>query len=149
MVFIGGYHAEIALMARAARDRGYSAQVMTGTTLTSEDFSLIAGPAAEGILFIDTPDPRRRLEAAPVVERFRASGFEPEGDTLYTYGAVQVWAQAAEKAGSLELDTMIASLRKHQFDTVVGPIDFDEKGDLAVQNPMWYVWRDGTYVPLE
>jgi branched-chain amino acid transport system substrate-binding protein len=44
---------------------------------------------------------------------------------------------------------MIASLRQHQFDTVLGLIDFDEKGDLAVQNPVWYVWRDGTYVPLE
>jgi branched-chain amino acid transport system substrate-binding protein len=44
---------------------------------------------------------------------------------------------------------MIASLQKHQFDTVVGPIDFDEKGDLAVQNLVWYVWRDGTYMPLE
>ena len=59
VVFIGGYHTEIALMARAARDRGYSAQLMTGINLTSEDFGLIAGPAAEGMLFIDTADPRR------------------------------------------------------------------------------------------
>jgi branched-chain amino acid transport system substrate-binding protein len=44
---------------------------------------------------------------------------------------------------------MIASLRQHQFDTVVGPIDFDEKGDLAVQNLVWYVWRGSTHVPLE
>ena len=27
---------------------------------------------------------------------------------------------------------MIASLRQHQFDTVLGPSDFDEKGDLTV-----------------
>ena len=61
-----------------------------------------------------------------------------------------MWAQAAEKAGSLEIQAMIASLRKHQFDTVLGAIDFDEKGDLAVQNPVLYVWHaDGTYVPLE
>jgi branched-chain amino acid transport system substrate-binding protein len=60
-----------------------------------------------------------------------------------------VWAQAAEKAGSLELEPMIASLRQHQFDSVLGPIDFDEKGDLAVQNPVWWIWRGGTYMPLE
>jgi branched-chain amino acid transport system substrate-binding protein len=149
VVFIGGYHAEIALMARAARDRGYPLQLITGTTLASEEFGLIAGPAAEGVLFIDPPDPRQRAEAAQLVERFRASGFEPEGYTVLTYGAVQVWAQAAEKAGSLELEPMIAALRQHQFDTVLGPIDFDDKGDLTVQNPIWYVWRNGTYVPLE
>jgi branched-chain amino acid transport system substrate-binding protein len=84
-----------------------------------------------------------------VVERFRASGFEPEGLTLNAYAAVQVWAQALQKAGSLELEAVIASLREHQFDTVLGPIDFDDKGDLAVQNPVWYIWRDGTYMPLE
>jgi branched-chain amino acid transport system substrate-binding protein len=149
VAFIGGYHAEIALMARAAGDRGYLVQLIAGLGLTSEDFGLIAGPAAEGTLFLDVADPRGRAEAAPVVERFRASGFEPEGYTLLTYGVVQVWAQAAEKAGSLELQPMIASLRQHQFDTVLGAIDFDGKGDLAVQNPVWYVWRDGTYVPLE
>jgi branched-chain amino acid transport system substrate-binding protein len=148
-VFIGGYHTEIALMARAAHDRGYLLQLVTGVTLASEDFGLIAGTAAEGALFTDVADPRGRAEAAPVVERLRASGFEPEGYTLYNYAAVQVWAQAAEKAGSLELPAMIASLREHQFDTVLGPIDFDDKGDLTVQNPIWYVWRGGTYVPLE
>jgi branched-chain amino acid transport system substrate-binding protein len=149
VAFIGGYHTEIALMARAAGDRGYPLQLVAGLGLTTEDFGLIGGPAAEGTLFLDVADPRNRPEAAPIVERFRVSGFEPEGYTLYAYGAVQVWAQAAEKAGTLEPQAVIASLREHQFDTVLGPIDFDDKGDLAVQNPVWYVWRDGTYAPLE
>jgi branched-chain amino acid transport system substrate-binding protein len=150
VLFIGGYPAEIALMARAAGDRGYPAQLVAGLGLTAEDFGLIAGPAAAGTVFLDVVDPRGRAEAAPVVERFRASGFEPRGYTLYSYAAVQVWAQAAEKAGSLELEAMIASLRENQFDTVLGPLDFDDKGDLVVQNLGLYVWHaDGTYVPLE
>jgi branched-chain amino acid transport system substrate-binding protein len=149
VAFIGGYHTEIAIMARQARDRGYLVQLVTGNSLTTEEFGLLAGPAAEGTLFVDVADPRRRAEAVPVIERFRASGFEPEGYSMYTYGAVQVWVEAAEKAGSLELDAMIASLRQHQFDTVLGPIHFDDKGDLAVQNLVWYVWRDGGYMPLE
>lgn len=150
VVFIGGYHTEIALMARAARDRGYPVQLVAGLGLASEEFGLIAGPAAEGAVFIDNPDPRRNAEAAPVVERFRTSGSEPEGYTLYAYGAVQAWAQAAEKAGSLELQTMIAALRQHQFDTVLGSIAFDKKGDLAVQSPVLYVWRaGGEHMPLE
>lgn len=44
---------------------------------------------------------------------------------------------------------MIASLRQHQFDTVVGAIDFNEKGDRTVQNPVWWIWRGGAYMPLE
>jgi branched-chain amino acid transport system substrate-binding protein len=149
VAFIGGYPTEIALMARQAGDRGYPVQLVAGLGLTSEDFGLVAGSAAEGTLFTDHADPRRRAEAAPVVNRFRATGFEPEGDTLYAYAAVQAWAQAAAKSGTLELQAMIASLREHQFDTVLGPIDFDEKGDLTVQNPAWYVWRDGNYMPSQ
>jgi branched-chain amino acid transport system substrate-binding protein len=118
-------------------------------SLATEEFGLIAGAGAEGTLFVDNPDARTRAEAAPIAERFRASGFEPEGYTLYAYGAVQVWAQAAEQAGSLELQAMIGSLRQHQFDTVLGAIDFDEKGDLTEQRPAWYVWRGGGYIPLE
>jgi branched-chain amino acid transport system substrate-binding protein len=79
VAFIGGYHSEIGLMARQARDRGYLVQLVTGSSLASEEFGLIAGPAAEGTLFTFLADPRRNAEAAPVVERFRASGFEPEG----------------------------------------------------------------------
>jgi branched-chain amino acid transport system substrate-binding protein len=149
VLYIGGYHTETALMARAARDRGYQVQFVVGPSLATEDFGLIAGPAAEGTLFTFLADPRRNAEAVPVIERFRASGFEPEGYTLYTYAAVQVWAQAAEQSGSLELQAMIAALREHQFDTVLGPIDFDEKGDVTTQIPKWHVWQGGKYMPLE
>jgi branched-chain amino acid transport system substrate-binding protein len=145
--FIGGYHTEIALMARAAYDRNYPLQLIAGLTLATEEFGLIAGPGAEGTLFIDNPDARQNAEAAPVVERFRASGFEPEGSTLNAYGAVQVWAQAAAKTGSLDLQAMIASLRSHQFDTVLGPIGFDAKGDVTRQSPVVYAWRaDGSHM---
>ena len=149
VLLVGGYHTEVALMARAARDRGYLIQVVTGVTLATEEFGLIAGSAAEGTLFLDPEDPRGRAEAAPVIKRFRAAGFEPEGYTLYAYAAVQAWAQAAEKSSSLESNAMIASLREHQFDTVLGSIDFDEKGDVTTQSPVWYVWRSGKYMPLE
>jgi branched-chain amino acid transport system substrate-binding protein len=150
VLLIGGYHTETTLMARAAHDRGYPLQLVAGgAVLATEEFGLIAGPAAEGTLFPFQADPRRNGEAATVVERFRAGGFEPEDYTLFAYGAVQAWAQAAEKAGSLELEATIEALRENQFDTVVGMIDFDEKGDVTTQKPVWQVWRGGTYVPLE
>jgi branched-chain amino acid transport system substrate-binding protein len=149
VLYVGGYHPEVALMARAARDRGYSLQLVSGNDLATEEFALIAGPAAEGTLFTFIADPRRNAEAAQVVKRFRAENFEPEGYTLFSYAAVQVWAQAVEKAGSLELHAVIASLRSYQFDTVVGRIGFDDKGDLTAYSPIWYVWKGGKYVPLE
>jgi branched-chain amino acid transport system substrate-binding protein len=149
VLYVGGYHTEVALMARAARERGYLVQLVSDDALATEEFSLIAGQAAEGTLFTFSADPRRNREAAPIVERFRAENFEPAGYTLLSYGAVQAWAQAVKKAGSLELQAVIRSLRSHQFDTVLGRIGFNDKGDVTTPSWVWYVWKDGGYVPLE
>ncbi len=149
VLYVGGYHIEVALMARAARDRGYSVQLISGDAMATEEFGLIAGPAAEGTLFTFSADPRRNPEAVSVVERFQAENFEPSGYTLHSYAAIQAWAQAVEKAGSLKPQVVIASLRGTQFDTVLGPIDFDDKGDLTAQNWIWYVWAGGEYAPLQ
>jgi branched-chain amino acid transport system substrate-binding protein len=149
VLYAGGLASEPALMARAARDRGYSVQLVSGDALATEEFGLIAGAAAEGTLFTFSADPRRNPEAASVVERFRAENFEPEGYTLFTYGAVQAWAQAVKSAGSLEPQAVIASLRSRQFDTVLGRIDFDDKGDVTTSSWIWYIWKGGQYVPLE
>jgi branched-chain amino acid transport system substrate-binding protein len=145
VAFVGGYHTEIALMARTARDRGYPVRLIAGLNLATEEFGLIGGPGAEGTLFIDSPDPRLRAEAAPAVERFRASGFEPEGNTLLAYAAVQVWAQAVEAAGALDLGAVTLAMHSRQFDTVLGPIGFDVKGDVTLQSPVVHVWHaDGS-----
>ncbi|RWL10163.1 MAG: branched-chain amino acid ABC transporter substrate-binding protein [Mesorhizobium sp.] len=149
VLYLGGRHHAGALIASAARDRGYPLQLVSGDIMSTEEFRLIAGTAAEGTLFTFPADPRRKPEAASVVERFRAENFEPEGYTLLSYAAVQIWAQAVEKAGSLEPQAVIASLRNNQFDTVLGRIDFDDKGDLTTQSWVWYVWRSGEYVPVE
>ena len=56
-----------------------------------------------------------------------------------------MWAQATAKAGSLELEAILASLRSHEFGTVLGPIGFDQKGDVTLQSPVLYAWHaDGS-----
>ena len=143
--YVGGYHTEAALMIRQAHDQGYTPQLVSGDALVTDEFWKIAGPAAEGTLMTFSPDPRRNPDAAPIVERFRAQGIEPEGYTLYTYGAIQAWAQAAEAAGTLESDAVIAALRSNKFKTVLGEIGFDDKGDVSAPGYVWYVWHEGQY----
>jgi branched-chain amino acid transport system substrate-binding protein len=69
---------------------------------------------------------------------------------LYSYGAVQVWAQAVQQAGSLKPDAVIDALKKGSFDTVLGKIGFDEKGDVTGMSPfVWYVFEKERYVPVK
>ena len=61
---------------------------------------------------------------------------------------MQVWAQAVAAAGSLALDAVIPIMHSRQFDTVLGRIGFDEKGDVTGIDPwQWYVWKGGDYEP--
>lgn len=148
VIYIGGYSADAGLIVRQARDKGYGAQVVAGDAVTNEEFWMITGPAGDGTLVTFGPDPRNNESAKPVVNRFRDRGFEPIGYTLHTYAAVQAWAQAVENAGSLDLDEVIESLRRDRFDTVLGKIAFDEKGDINAPGFVWYVWKDGEYVAV-
>ena len=144
--YVGGYSTEAALILRQARNAGSQMQLVSGDALVTDEFWLITGTAGEGALMTFFPDPRNNPEAAAVVANFRDQGYEPEGNTLYAYAAVQVWAQAAEKAGSIALDAVISALRSHVFDTVLGKIQFDDKGDITTPGFVWYVWSNGEYV---
>lgn len=147
VVYVGSYAADVGLMVRQARDRGYGAQFVTGDALTNEEFWMITGPAGEGTRGTFGPDPRTLPDAASVVNQFRGKGFEPSGYTLHTYAAVQAWAQAAERAGSLDAGDVARALRQGELDTVLGRIGFDDRGDVTAPGYIWYLWRDGVYVP--
>jgi branched-chain amino acid transport system substrate-binding protein len=149
--FVGGLHAETGLIFRQAHDRGYDLQLIAASASATEDFALIAGPELAGTPMIAIADMRQSPRAAEVVARFRAQGYEPLGTTLNAYAAVQVWAQAVAAAGSLDLDAVIDAMHSRQFDTVLGRIGFDAKGDVTGFEPWgWYIWQaDGTYKPLE
>ena len=99
-VFLGGYHTEAGLIVRQMRDQGLATVLMGGDALITQEYWSITGPAGEGTLMTFSPDPRKNPAAAEVVKRFKDKGIEPEGYVLYTYAAIQAWAQAAEKAGS-------------------------------------------------
>jgi branched-chain amino acid transport system substrate-binding protein len=148
VVYVGGYHTEAGLILRQMRDQGMATQLISGDALVTDEFWSITGDAGEGVLMTFGPDPRNFPTAAPVVEAFRAGGYEPEGYTLYTYAAVQVFVQAAEIAGSTDLEAVQEALHGNSFDTVIGELTFNDKGDIEQPAYVWYIWHDGGYAEM-
>lgn len=154
IVFIGGYHTETGLILRQLREQGSQAQVIGGDALVTDELWSITGKAGEGVLMTFGPDPRRRAEAAKVVENLRKSGYDPEGYTLYTYAAVQVVADAIDEAmGKVGADKVkpegVANLlRVREANTVLGPISFDRKGDVKGPAYVMYRWHEGSYAEI-
>jgi branched-chain amino acid transport system substrate-binding protein len=145
VLFLGGYHTEAGLIVRQMRDQGMTTILMGGDALITQEFWSITGDAGEGTLMTFSPDPRKNPAAAEVVKRFKEKGVEPEGYVLYTYAAMQVWKQAAEKAKSTESAEVVKAMNDTEFDTVVGKFKFNEKGDPNLPPYAVYRWSKGGY----
>ncbi len=88
IVYWGGLHTEGGLIARQMRDGGLKAVMMSGDGITDDEFAAIGGPAVEGTLMTFPPDPRKRPEAAAVVEGVRSQEVRPAGlHALHLRGA--------------------------------------------------------------
>jgi branched-chain amino acid transport system substrate-binding protein len=143
LIYLGGYHTEAGLLVRQAREQGLDAVLMSGDALATDEFWTITGPAGEGSLMTFPPEPRNLPTAQTVVAEFRKQGYEPEGYTLFTYAAMQVYADAVAKAKSDKLDDVSKAMHANKFDTVIGTVGFDEKGDVVGPGYVVYRWHNG------
>ena len=154
LVYFGGLYTEAGLIVRQMRDQGVTAPLMGGDGITSDEFASVGGPGVVGTLMTYGPDPRNRPEAKAAVAEFRAKHFEPEAYTLYSYAAVQIIAQAATAAKSLDPKKVADKMHSGMnFKTVIGNISYDKKGDITRLDYVVYRWvkqPDGkiTYVEL-
>src|SRR6266436_810195 len=140
LVYVGGYHQESGLLVRQMRDQGLKTVLMAGDALADKEFASITGPAGEGTLFTFGPDPRTKPTAKAIVERFKAKNIDPEGYTLYTYAAMQVWSKAVAKAGTTDPKKVMDTIKAGAWDTVLGKMEFDAKGDIKQIDYVVYKW---------
>jgi branched-chain amino acid transport system substrate-binding protein len=149
VIYFGGYYTVAGLIVRQSRDQGLKAPLIGGDALVTTEFWTITGDAGNGSLMTFSPDPRKVPAAAPVVAEFRKEGYDPEGYTLYTYAAVQVYAQAVAQAKSSDVDKVSKVMHSAKFDTVLGQIGFDAKGDVVGPGYVMFEWKNGKYEQLD
>ncbi len=145
VLYYGGYHAEAGLIIRQMREQGMNTRLIGGDALVTQELWSITGKAGEGTMMTFSPDPRRNPGAAQLVETFRKQNYDPEGYTLYTYAAVQVYKQAVEQAGTTETAKLLPVLRSKTFTSVLGEASFDAKGDVKAPGYVFYEWKGGKY----
>ncbi|PZQ79967.1 MAG: branched chain amino acid ABC transporter substrate-binding protein [Ancylobacter novellus] len=149
VLYYGGLHTEAGLLVRQMRDQGLKTVLFSGDGITDKEFWTIAGPGAEGTLMTFGPDPRKNPAATKVVDEFKKKGIDPEGYVLYSYAAGQVIQQAVEATKSLDTKKVAEYIHSGKaFDTVLGKLTFDKKGDRTNLDYVVYVWKDGGYTEL-
>jgi len=146
-VFLGGYFPEGAAIIRQAHERAFAPQFVTGDAFVTDEFWKTTGKAGEGTLVTFHADPRGRPEAKAALQAARNSNKKLGFYGIYTYAAIEVWAAAARSAKSSRAANVSQSLRAGRHQTVIGLLQFDNKGDVRGSRYVWYVWKDGKYVP--
>ncbi|HVY88734.1 MAG TPA: branched-chain amino acid ABC transporter substrate-binding protein [Hyphomonadaceae bacterium] len=145
VLFYGGYQPEAALIARQAKEQGMKLTVAGGDALNDPEFNAIAGPAGDGTLFTFNPDATKDPANAALVKWFQDQKYEPAGYTLYAYAALQAWAEAVTKAKSTDGTKVEEALRANKFNTTLGTIGFDAKGDVIAPGFLVYEYNGGKY----
>ena len=147
IIVLGGYHTAGALLIKQSKEQGLPATMVGFDALATPEFSQLGGAATDGVLMSFPPKAEDNPKNAALVKKFRDAKFNPEGYTLFTYAAVKVWADAANKAKSTDAATVAKALRTGSYDSAVGPLAYDTKGDI--KDPVYdiYLWKDGKSFP--
>ncbi|NWO04326.1 MAG: branched-chain amino acid ABC transporter substrate-binding protein [Alteromonadaceae bacterium] len=145
-VYYGGYHPELGLILRQARQSDVDAVFMGPEGVGNDGITSIAGEAAEGLLVTLPPAFDQKAENRDLAAAFAEKGEDPSGPFVLTsYAAVQVIAQGIEQAQSTDPFEVADALRAGSFDTPIGTIEYAENGDMASFEFVVYEWHaDGS-----
>ena len=83
------------------------------------------------------------------MKSFKDKGVDPEGYVLYSYAAIQIWAEAARKAKTTDPKKVAAQLKATgNWQSVLGGMSFDKKGDPTGSGYVLYIWKNGSYAQM-
>ncbi|EFS5606117.1 branched-chain amino acid ABC transporter substrate-binding protein [Shigella flexneri] len=128
-VYYGGYHPEMGQILRQARAAGLKTQFMGPEGVANVSLSNIAGESAEELLVTKPKNYDQVPANKPIVDAIKAKKQDPSGAFVWTtYAALQ-----SLQAGLNQSDDpaeIAKYLKANSVDTVMGPLTWDEKGDL-------------------
>ncbi len=142
-VFVGGDRQDIATIVRDSADAGLQLEFLGGDALNATD----GEPAlANGVLAVTLPQAQIEPSARRAVALFDAAELGVSGYTLPAFAATQVLLAARDAHPDL---TLAKALKNTEYETVIGPIEFDSFGERK-DNPFeLMVWYDGVFVPSD
>ncbi|MBJ7264431.1 MAG: branched-chain amino acid ABC transporter substrate-binding protein [Burkholderiaceae bacterium] len=148
-IYYGGYHPELGLLMRQAREQGLKAVFMGPEGAGNPDINAIAGDAAEGMLLTLPADFSQNPANAPIVKAFADKNRNASGAfQLTAYSATQVIADGIKGAKSTDPEAVLKFMRANAFDTPIGKVSWNKQGDLNAFEFQVFTWhKDGSKTP--
>lgn len=151
-VYFGGYYPEMGQILRQAKQAGLTTRFMGPEGVGNSSLSNIAGAASEGML-VTLPKRYDQVPAnQPIVDALKAKKLDPTGPFVWTtYAALQSLTTGMERSGSQEPADIVKDLKTDKpVETVMGPLTWDDKGDLKGFEFGVFEWHaNGTSTPIK
>ena len=151
LVMFGGIDPQAGPMVKQMSELGIKAKFMGGDGMQTPNFIKLAGPPSEGVMASIPGLPKEKMPGGEqFLQKYKAKFnqdvelFAPMG-----YDAVMVFIDAMKRAGSTEPAKFLPELSKTTYQGVIGPIAFDDKGDLRNGPITIYSVKGGKWEPLE
>ena len=142
-------------LATAATDAGHlAAQVQAAglqlkrygpDTLLADQFWEASGQAGESTLVSFPSDPIISQPAKALAADMKVLGEVSDGPALPAYAAVQLYLAAASNGPHAGLGIAATLKSGAAFDTILGPLSFNTKGDGQALRFSWFSWNNGVY----
>lgn len=151
LIMFGGIDPQAGPMIKQMKDLGIKAGFIGGDGMQTPNFIKLAGDAAEGAMASIPGLPKDQMPGGKAfLEKYKAK-FNQEVELFAPmgYDAVFVFAEAMKRAGSADPAKFLSEIGKTDYQGVIGPIAFDDKGDLKNGPITIYVVKGGKWEPLE
>jgi branched-chain amino acid transport system substrate-binding protein len=144
-VYYGGYHPEMGLLLRQASEQGLKVRMMGPEGVGNPEINAIGGASVEGMLVTLPADFASNPKNAAVVKAFKDKKRDPSGSfQMASYTAVKVIAESIKAVGD-NADKVAKHLHTASFDTPLGTLAWDAKGDLKSYDFQVFQWhKDGS-----
>lgn len=144
LFYFGGIHNQGGPLAKQAKESGITIPFMSGDGVFHPEFLAKAGKEAEGAYFTF---PNLETDAAKEVKKRYEKAFDKETGpySVYSYVTANILFESIEKAGSTDGEAIAKAIRGMEHETVIGPLSFDEKGDVTRSIYTIWVVKDGKF----
>jgi branched-chain amino acid transport system substrate-binding protein len=154
-VLVAGHETEILNFIRQAKSLSVSPKIYSFTVgVPSADFRKALGKDADFAFGMTSWLPTATLtdqwfgNAEKFEQAYKARfGYEPDYHAASAVADVEAYAKAIEAAGSTDPQKVRDAVAKLNFDSLYGPIKFDEKGQISLPQTVIQV-QDGKVVPI-
>jgi branched-chain amino acid transport system substrate-binding protein len=145
-VFFTGFPIEGGLLLMQMRAAGLDAVFLGSDVLANAQLAETAGADTAGARALLPHD--AALSVSEATRRDRFASRRPTGPAVSAYAAVQAWRAATATAQSRAAPAVSEALQQGTFETVEGPVSFDDKGDARVPSYDIVQWKDDAWRPL-